>query len=599
MTRKSFVIVICVAAMFASSTRAADPMKTALSVIPADAVGFVCVPSLKQLDGKWQQSITNLGLQPFVPPPWNSPLTALQQLGQMAEGLDANGPLIFVQMPFENMFEMPSRNAFILSAADPKALVESMGGQAAEGGIWNLTVVGKPCFAVTVDKNLIVSDTAEGVKAVADGKGGMDGKLRSEDLKVLKGLDLVLWIDGERLLKVFKPQIDGLTGMLTMMQASSGSPLAIKQAESTRQQIDMFVEGTKSATIGLSLDPAGIGLRAGFSTKPGTKLARQMKNIELAKGSLLQGLPAGKFMIAAGEVLNADQIKEALKYMDPYFEVGDEVESLNAEQLGILKGILEDWAPLNTGFGVTIEALPPGPGGVVGMSLVFHTTDSGRWLELVGKAVDALKGLLTDETGEMVSKALSYAGEAEEIGGMKVAHLKIDLAKIDEIDEDDLEEITAVLGQEGLLFRMGPVGPKVVAVSFGGGADYMKRLITHADKTEAPLENAPGIRKVAGHLPKEQASAGYVAVDQIMACIGNAAKVLDEDEEFPFRMPEINAPLAMGSTGTDGAVQMDIFFPTELVVASKDLIMSVMASKSAASPPAEPAGEIESDSDKP
>ncbi len=594
MMRKTLVTLICLTAVLSGVAQAADPMKTALSFIPEDAVGFVCVPELKGIDGKLQQTIGNLGLQPFVPPPYNSPLALLQQFLQMTEGLDENGPVALVQMPFDTPFEQSSRMAFIFPAEKPKALLEAMGGQVGEGGNWSLALFGQPSVAAIGEKRVIVAMVPDVLKAVTDSKGGMDGRFKGKDLKVFKGLDLVLWIDGERLLGTFKPQIDGFMGMMLMMQQASSSPFGAAQGETTKKQIDMFMEGAKWITLGVSLDPAGIGLRGVFHAKAGSELARVIKATP-AKDSLLQGLPAGKFMIAGGQVFETDELKDAVKNMEPYFEAGEGIESVDADQLKTLKNILEDWAPTNKGLRFTLEALPPGPGGVVGMAAVVETSDSGRWLELAGRAIEALKKLSTDEDAQMLAKATSFTSEAEEIGGVKVTHLKLDLSKIEDLDEDDLDEITTVLGKEAVLLRMAAVGPNVVAVGFGGGADYMKRLIEHADKKAAPLEGTPGIEKVAGHLPKKQVGVAYVAVDQIFRCVQSVLKALEE-EELPVDIPEINAPLALASTTGDDMVRVDAFFPTELVVTAKNLVMTMMG-MGAPAEPAEPAGAVKTGTD--
>lgn len=571
---RTLVALICLATTFPSIAQAGDSMKKALAVVPGDAVGFVCVANLKELDGKWQQGVANFGLAPFVSQPWNSPIALLKQFMRMTEGLDVNGPVIVVLMPFDDLVQMNKRSAIIFPADKPKALVEAMGGVPGEEGAWTLTIFGKPSFAITGEKRLIVSDRLEGAKAAAESKEMMDAKLKGKKAKAFDGLDVVFWLDGQRLLKVFKPQIETLLAMATM-GPNANDPFLAKQMESTKAWIDMFMEGAESAMLGLALDPAGVGIRLGMQTKTGSKLARQMK-MKPIKGSLMKGLPAGKFMLAGGEVWDSDALKESLKQMDPYWEMGEEVESIDSEQLGKLKGIVEDCALSLRGMSVSMEALPAGPHGVIGMSLLLDTSDNKQWFELMGKAVEALKSLSTDEDAKEVSNAATYTPEAEEIGGVQVAQFKLDVSKLEELDEDELEDFTTVVGKEGLLFRFAPVGANTVAVTFGGGPDYMKRLIQQAGKDAAPLQETPGIQKVVGHLPKKRAAELYIAVDQILACVGNAVKALDEDDEFPFRMPNLKAPVAISKTEAGGAVQVDIFIPTELLAASKEQVLMGM-----------------------
>ncbi|MCH7993488.1 MAG: hypothetical protein IIB57_03490 [Planctomycetes bacterium] len=79
-----------------------------------------------------------------------------------------------------------------------------------------------------------------------------------------------------------------------------------------------------------------------------------------------------------------------------------------------------------------------------------------------------------------------------------------------------------------------------------------------------------------------------MAADQIVAAINNVMTVLDE-ERLPFQVPEINAPLTLCATGGDGWVQGDLFFPSDLLVAMKDVGFAMLGSAMAAPPPAEPA----------
>jgi hypothetical protein len=375
-----------------------------------------------------------------------------------------------------------------------------------------------------------------------------------------------------------------------MMQASSGNPMAAKQGESLQRQVNMFLEGTQSGHMGLSLNPAGLGLRFALHIKPGTDLAKQMK-VKPPAGSLLEGLPAGRFMLAWGQVFNAETARETLKQLDPYFEAGKEMESIDPEQLGALRGILEEWAPLTQAARATAEVLTPSEKGLVGLSMIFDTSNSGEWLGLFGKAIDGLKKVSTDEEVLKIANAVSYQAGAEDVAGKSVAHLKLNLAMIEDVEEEDREEAEAVLGKEGVLFRFAAVNPQRVVVTFGGGADYMTRLIEQAQTGAAPLDNAPSIQKVGAFLPKEQVSAAYLAVDQIVAFIENVAKAVDEDEPLPFRMPEINAPAALASAVGPESAQTDIFLPTELVVAVKDVVMSMLAPTGAPGPgPGEPTG---------
>jgi hypothetical protein len=133
---------------------------------------------------------------------------------------------------------------------------------------------------------------------------------------------------------------------------------------------------------------------------------------------------------------------------------------------------------------------------------------------------------------------------------------------------------------------MACVSPRTVVVGFGGGKTRMAKLIEQAKKDEPALANDEGIKKVVKSLPKERASVTYLAVDRILASVNRVMEALEE-ERLPVQMPTINAPLAMVGSGGDGWMQLDLFLPTELVIASKNAAM-VMMGQAAAPPTTEP-----------
>ncbi len=246
-----------------------------------------------------------------------------------------------------------------------------------------------------------------------------------------------------------------------------------------------------------------------------------------------------------------------------------------------------------TGMRGVLEALPPGTGdGVFGVAAIIESTDSGKTLDLITKTIQFTLEMLADVANEQgdtelaqVHAAISYTARAEQIAGVSVSHLKIDPAKTDWLDEEDIEELLPVMGKDGMLFRMAPADASRLVIGFGGGAARMKSLIEHAKKNQAPLDHDAGIKKVAPRLPKERASVLYLAVDQILVGVREALKAMDE-EAPPVHMPDLNAPLAMAASGGDGAIQFDLFAPTELLRAVKDAALMLMSTMSP--PPGQP-----------
>lgn len=560
-----------------------DAMKAALESLPSDAMGYVIVPSLKQLDADYQQAVKDFGLQAMVPPPYNSLLGAVKTMAPQLAGLDENGPAAIVLMPVTNVFEMNMNQVVVLPVTDPKAMLEGMNATAGEGGVWQLTFFGQPMFAVTGEKRVSLCRTSDVARKVAASKTGLPEKLKGHDLKTLSDLDIAMWLDGEALFKMLKPQIDAFMPMIMAMQSGAGQ-FGVKQAEATKKNIDLFVDGISTLAFGLAIDKSGIDLRVGWTTRPGSEMAKQSK-VRTTRESLLKGLPGDGYIVAIGQLSDPAQAKSMIDSLDPYFSMLEAIEGLNKEKIGELKSALGEWAPLVTSTSVKLELLPSREFGILGICAVGETTDARKWMQVLEKMYNTGKGLVADAKAELIDedvkkivKAFSYQSEAETLGGAKVAHLKFDVNAVEELDDDEKEEMAKVLGKEGLTFRFAALESNQVVMTLGGGPAYMERLMASAGKKEAALESNAGIRKVAAAIPADRASVIYVAVDETIKAINAFMSAMDEDE-IPVKVPAGTPPLTLSSTGGDEWMRMDLFLPTELIVAGKNAVMTLTGSE--------------------
>ncbi|MCH8147375.1 MAG: hypothetical protein IH987_05175 [Planctomycetes bacterium] len=316
--------------------------------------------------------------------------------------------------------------------------------------------------------------------------------------------------------------------------------------------------------------------------------------IKTTTGSLLTGLPAGKYLLASGQVANREQLEESVKQLDSVFAMAGDVEGLNQEKVTEIKNLLTELTPTISATRFLIQGLAPGPDGLFGVSVVIKTSDSKKLVATMGKIVEVGKQILAelasaedaDEWIKEIEGMVGHTRGAEKIAGASVDHFKVDFSKSEEIDEEDLETALKIIGKDGVLLRLAAADEKTAVISFGGGKDYMNRLVDQARSSDAPLDSDVGVKKVDSHLPKARYFAMYLAADQIVATINNVMTVLDE-EKLPFEVPEINAPLTVCGTGGDGWAQIDLFFPADLLAAAKNVALAMMGNAMAA-PPSQP-----------
>ena len=338
-------LVLWTVALSAVNTFGADPWKGALSTIPADAMAFLCIPNVKQVDADYQQAIVNFGLQPFVSPPANSLLAMLKSRLPLAEQLDENGALVFVLLPAMTLPELQAKQAFVIPVKDPKAAIEAMQGQAAEGGLYTVQLLNMPAVAMTTEHHVIVAMSPEAAKAMKEKTAGIDSTLKPHELKSLEGLDFAVWLNAEKLIQMVKPMIDGMLVPMMMMQASQGGPAAA-QAEMNKKNIDMLVNGMATLTVGLSLDNPGVGLRFAMTARAGSDLASQVK-VKPTTESLLKGLPASEYLVAFGQTTHPEAAASAMNTIDGGLKalLTSSGLEIDPQRVTELQTLLKEWAP--------------------------------------------------------------------------------------------------------------------------------------------------------------------------------------------------------------------------------------------------------------
>lgn len=575
LTRMLVLVVVATPTVVNSQT----VWEKALDAIPGDAMGFVCIPHIKHLDTNYQSWLNTLGLQMFVPATAQSLLSMIKQNAPMFGGLNEEAPLILVLLPVQGIGDFQTKVAVLVPTKDPSAMIAAMNGVEGEDGVWAVNIMGSPAQAVSTKGFVILSMSPDTAKAVRDRKSSLKAKFKAADIAVFKDLDFAVWIDAQQVLSVARPLID----MLFLPMMMSQNTLESKAAAIQKKQLDMFMNGMASLTVGVAAGQTGIGLRFGFTFVPESDLAKQMLSTNSSR-PLLRGLVAEEYLLAFGQVFDSNQMKQLVDSLDGYMSLAEDSEEIDEEQFQELRKTIRSLLPLVSGLRFVIDAPKHSDGGLISLSVVVDTSDSAKWVELFGRLAEQGETFIATvaknsgqdvEEVQLFRDAVAYQSNAETLGGVSVSHLKIDLEKIvdaGEADADDLSKLRKVLGQEGLMLRIAAADAKTVVVSLGGGKAHFQRLLTHAKSNESPLEQDPGIRKVAANLSDKKSFEMYLAVDHFFAAIERILKALGEDG-LPFAVPQLDAPIGMSATNWPGGTRSDIFFPTELIVGVKNAVM--------------------------
>ncbi len=592
MKRRSLAYIALSLLLLCPQTFGNDAARKAVATVPSDALAFLCVPSLATLDADIQQLIKDLQLDAMIPAPMQSLVMNIKMNLPMLASIDENGPVCVVAMPFTVPAEIQSKVALVISTADPKAMITALGGEAEVNGVWPINLMGQSLFAIANEKSLILAHTAENAQAISQSKSNLSTKLSPDELNTFAGLDIILWANAKQALTTFKPQIDGLVAMFAMMQAQGGGPFAKQQADMTKGQVDIFTQGVKSLTIGISLDKAGLGLRSALTVNPGSALESQIK-LANTKEPLLKGLPLGEYVFALGQQLHPEQTKAAMQQIDMYLDMASGIEGVSKDKLAELKEVITGIVTSLKSVSATLEALPPGDQGLVGATIVLGTSDAAKLVSLGNRKIaigmEILGAFMKNTSEELpnLSDFVIHAPKAESGPAGPVSQIRVDLTKIDDVDDEDLAEMLKVIGKEGLVIRMAAANANHVVVTFGGGRPYFDRAMATAKSSNAPLAGDVGIKKVASHMPVSRAMVAYFALDHGMELVSNISMAV-EGKPLPMPVPTVDAPIAITTSGGSGWAQYDLLFPMDLLIAAKNM---GMAMNGMGAPPAAPAAQ--------
>jgi len=186
------------------------------------------------------------------------------------------------------------------------------------------------------------------------------------------------------------------------------------------------------------------------------------------------------------------------------------------------------------------------------------------------------KEQLEEQDVQAIAKAIQWVNEAEEVAGVKVDHLKLDLSAFPAVDEEDLSLVKGITGPDGILFRIAPADSHYVVATFGGGADRLARVIGLVKAGQAPLL-AGSLKNIHGQLSAEGRMAeGFIHIDQLLTLIMTIGAQAGQPMMMPLMMRH-PAPIAFSSNKiTETSQEFTVLLPTEMVVSVKEAIAPLM-----------------------
>jgi hypothetical protein len=247
---------------------AADPLETALGLVPSRAAAFLVVPSLKRASDELQQCIERMDRPDAALA--GRPIDQLKAALGVSVGVDDLGALAIVQLPKGDAFGAVA----IVPVKDPKEFLEGNFRRAADKGedAWT-NASGTTVYAKVMDSHVVLGDDAETVRGFAKDAGigaAVAERLGARGAAMMAKGDVIAWA-GHSALQAQMREADATA----RAQMPEGELAA--RFEEERKRMAELMAGLEDGLMVVDLDPLGVGLRTFAKAKADSDLGALLK----------------------------------------------------------------------------------------------------------------------------------------------------------------------------------------------------------------------------------------------------------------------------------------------------------------------------------
>lgn len=524
-----------------------------LDVIPADAWGAVCIPSVANFDKRLTAFLQPLQLPMMMGPP----VTMAKMMLGLHSGFDDNGGVVITMLsPTKGNNQMPEP-LILLPVTDYGELMKALSAEATGDGANKLFFIDKQSYAIPFkEKFAAISPSREGLNRLSSAKGTLRTRLSDEQKRLWNGKDITFWMDAKNVFS--HPTVKGMMGMLEQM--------GVGTSQEELEQLDQL-------QVYASFDPDGLSIGGYADAQPGTEMAKSLASVKGTNESLLKGLPNERYIAAVGFQSSKTYAELSAKSLDRTIQQLLSTQRVDEEKWSKARGSLMTLARSVVGMSADIVALPEGK---MAANVVVRTDGgSAEFQSALASLVEEMKSALgsekDSEAAEMVS-LLSYNKNAEKHEGLRVDQLSFKLPN--DADAHVREQIEAIFGEKDLTVRISAVDKDAVVMTLGGGLDQVGKLVSAARSNNASLTGDAGIKRMSDRVGSKRTMEAYIAVDRLMQF---AAKIAPQGAGA-MQMPDVNAPVLLhGRSIDDRSAGGEMYVPMDLLIAIKNVAMNAMA----------------------
>jgi len=574
-TRRWLALPVIAAALLMVLSSAASAQ--ALQQVPADALVVVKIRNLQDVSTKASGMMQAMGVA-NLSPAMADPLAAMQQQTGIANGLDKNGDaVIFIPSSLMDNPDAEQKPAVMLwPVTDYKAFIANFPEAQTEGGISTFKMGENPndSYAANWGKYAAVSQVKE---LVATKPANLGLKVTGLAAKELDAKDVTVFFNVAPArakllpkLKESRPQV--IADMKTKMGEDEAQakyiPLAEAAVNGAMDLAEQLLNETNAATYGINLTNEGINTTAMAEFDPKSELGQRAAQVKGAGGSMLSGLPEGKYLVFGGGQLDPKVVTETLN---------DLLKPIEAEltKLGPDGKVFIDYlAAAKQAIGATQSSRfgMVAPAGQLGQEAILQminvATGDGKVLYDAQKKMFAASDAITALAGQgKVQSKLTITPAAKTVAGVKLDAFQSNMttgAAEDDAQAAQMKQMmTMMYGPNGISGVTGLVSDKTLITVTGGGDELVEKAVTAAKANEDVLGKLAGVTAVNKHLPQNRNLVAYLPVDQMITTGLTYAQQFGMPVQI--QLPADLPPVGFTAGAEGSAIRFDSHVPSQLV----------------------------------
>lgn len=522
-----------------------------LAVLPADTLFAVVVPDLSAFDDKLSELAKSLELT-------ISPLLLMKGWLGMPSGLDDKGSASIAVIAPAAGQAFSRGSVLILPVVDRKALLAFHQPETIEAAYDKITLRGRETYVGTKGRFAVFGPDLATVRRVVEADKRLRTRLSDLRPALVDQNDLFFWLD-------------------TAFLASSPPEGPLDNWMRSRFGLSVSVLSLCSGLHGaIGMDAGGLSMECCGMLADAAPVANESTTTD----SLLVGLPGEPFAIAMG-LTNGAGGTRLQTHMNTMFAALAASGVLDAERSTELARAYRTVAAKITHVAGSVSLHEEQLEERLTAAKVLHTDGGARMLlgdiERVVRLLRA--GPFVDARYNGIAERIEYRRAAETSGRVVIDHFYLDLGGFDRVDP---EALRTLLGQEGLLTRIGAVDDNTVIAVLGGGLARFNNVLATVSAGEAPLARNEGIKESARRFTRGNSLEAYVAVDRCMRLVRQVSAVTGESIEFP-EWPQVTSPVAVAlHSSNPRETCAEAFVPFDVVAAFKDVSIASMVKQTGA-----------------